>query len=131
MRARSESANQRPSGSRRLAGDVRGQRLGAHRLRDVEIERLLQAADVDGDQHVGWAVLALGLDALGEALLREDGVDLDAGRLGELVERRRIEPRLAVGVDVDDAFGVSRKGSAERHGGERTESGASPAKINS
>src|SRR5215211_8696507 len=112
-----------------IGRDVRGQRLGAHRLRDVEIERLLQAADVDGDQHVGWAVLALGLDALGEALLGEDGVDLDAGRLGELVERRRIEPRLAVGVDVDDAFGMSRKGGAEGRGGERTETGASPSKM--
>ena len=77
------------------------ERLRLDRLGDAVLHRVFEAADVDGQQHVGGAVGALGLDALLEAGARRDDVDLDAGVLGEGVEQRLDQLALAIGVDID------------------------------
>ncbi len=56
------------------------------RLGDPGIGRLREIADIDGEQHVGGAVAPLGRDALDQALLGEDHIDLGAGLLGEGLE---------------------------------------------
>ncbi len=75
--------------------------VGIDRLRDVRLHGIVQAADIDGQQHVGRAVGAFGLDALLEAGARRDDIDLDAGVLGESVDQRLDQFRLAIGVDID------------------------------
>ncbi len=72
--------------------------------------RVLQTADVDGDQHVGRALGAFGLDALVEALRRRDQIDLDAGVLGEGLQQRLDQLGLAIAVEVDLALRERRPG---------------------
>ena len=69
-------------------------------LADACFLRLHQIADIDGEQKIGGAVAPFRRHALDQALLGEDHVDLDAGLLGEFLEQRVDEVRLAVGVDV-------------------------------
>ncbi|KIU01669.1 hypothetical protein QU38_00440, partial [Staphylococcus aureus] len=69
--------------------------------RKAAVDDVDEVADVDGHEHVGLGPLALGGDALGEALLHEDRVDGDAGLGGEGVEERPDQARLAGGVEVD------------------------------
>ena len=89
------------------------------RLRDAGLHRVLEPADVDGEQHVGRAVGALGLDALLEAGACRDDVDLDAGVLGEGIEQRLDQLALAIGVDVDLARLGERAAGAAIDGGSR------------
>src|SRR4051812_32887542 len=105
--------------------DVGGKDFGPDRLSDAEIDRFLKAADIDGDQYIRRAVRALGLDALGEALLGEQGVDLDPSGFAEFIERRRVEAWLAVGVDVHHA--LRRRGrddAQEGSGGKEPDEGS-------
>ena len=81
------------------------------RLGDAGLHGLVDAADIDRQQHVGGAVGAFRLHALLEARTRRDHVDLDAGVLGEGVEQRLDQLGFAIGVDVDLAVGGRRRGS--------------------
>ena len=81
------------------------------RLGDAGLHGLVDAADVDRQQHVGGAVGAFRLHALLEARTRRDDVDLDAGVLGEGVEQRLDQLGFAIGVDVDLAVGGRRRSS--------------------
>jgi hypothetical protein len=77
---------------------------------------LREVADVDGEHHIGGTVASFGLDALDQALLGEDHVDLDRGLVvGELLEERIAKVRLAVRIDVTKVGGVSdRSGEGRR-----------------
>jgi hypothetical protein len=56
---------------------------------------------VGGDEQIGRAVLALGLQALQQLVLAGgQQVDLHAGLLGELVQHRLQQVVLAGGIDV-------------------------------
>ena len=91
------------------------------RLGDAGLHGVVEAAEIDRQQHVGGAVGALGLHPLLEAGTGRDHVDLDAGVLGEGVEQRLNQLGFAVGVDVDLAVGGRRRGSesgeAKQRGG--------------
>ena len=82
-----------------------------NRLGDAGLHGLVDAADVDRQEHVGGAVGAFRLHALLEARTRRDDVDLDAGVLGEGVEQRLDQFGFAIGIDVDLAVGGRRRGS--------------------
>ena len=82
-----------------------------NRLGDAGLHGLVDAADVDRQEHVGGAVGAFRLHALLEARARRDDVDLDAGVLGEGVEQRLDQLGFAIGVNVDLAVGGRRRGS--------------------
>ena len=118
----SRRAYQWPSGSRYCGATTLSSTLGLDRLGDAGAHRLFEPADVDGEQHVGRAVGAFGLDALLEAVGGGDDVDLDAGVLGEGVEQRLDQLGLAIGVDVDLAglrergAGTARMAAAARDG---------------
>ena len=87
---------------RAIGGRDRGvERRRLDRLGDAGIGRLREIADIDREQEVGRAVAALGLNALDQALLGIDHIDLDAGLVGELFQQRVDQIRLPVGVDID------------------------------
>ena len=71
------------------------------RLGDAGLHGVVEAAEIDRQQHVGGAVGAFRLHALLEPRTRRDDVDLDAGVLGEGVEQRLDQLGFAIGVDVD------------------------------
>jgi len=81
--------------------DRRIERRRMDRLSDTGISGLREIADIDGEQHIGRAVAPFGLDALDQALLGEDHIDLDAGLLGEFLEQGVDQIRLAVRIDID------------------------------
>jgi hypothetical protein len=85
--------------------------IGFDRLRDAGSHGVLDAPDIDGEQHIRGAVGALGLDALFEARACGDDVDLDAGVPGEGVEQRLDELALAISVDIDIA-GLGERGAS-------------------
>ena len=87
---------------------------------------LREIADIDGEQHVGRAVAPLGLDALDQTLLGEDHIDLDAGLVGERLEQRIDQVRLAVGIDIDLA---SLGGLGARRGEEGKRSASAKARA--
>ena len=96
------------------------EQIGLDRLGDAGAHRVLQPSDIDGEQDIGRAVGALGLDALLKARACGDDVDLDAGILGEGVEQRLDELALAVGVDIDLArLGERGAGSSDCAGSHR------------
>ena len=101
-----------------IGGGDRGlQRGGIHGLREARILGLGEAAGIDGEEQVGRAVLSFGGEALVETGGGEHDVGLDAGLLGEGLEQRIDQPRLAIGVDVDLAL-RQRGGGGGDHTGE-------------
>ena len=88
-----------------------------HRLRETAVDEVDQVAVVDGHDQVGRRVLALRLDALGDAALDEDGIDGDPRLGGERVEERLDQAWLARRVDVDLAgLGERRRAAYGKRG---------------
>lgn len=94
-----------------LRGDVLVHHLGFDRLGDAELLGAVEAADVDREQDVGRRILAFRLNALAETARGEDHVGLDARFLGERLQQRLDEERLAIGIDVHLAVGEGRRGA--------------------
>ena len=90
-----------PIGAAQIGGHGGLQHIGLDGLGDIPIHQINEIADVDGHQHIGRGTLPLGGDALGHAILEEDGVDLDAARLGEGLQQGLDEAGLAGGVEAD------------------------------
>ena len=84
-----------------LRRDVRLQDARFDRLQEAGLGVVVQVADVRGQDRVRGAVCALGPEPLEHAVLHVSHVDLDARRLGEGLEQRLHEKRLARRVDVD------------------------------
>ena len=93
-----------------LRGQVGVDRGIVERLGDALFLRRGQPRDVDGEDDVGGRVLALGADALLQALVEEQHLRLDPGLRREGVEHRLDDVGLAIGVDVDGAVGERRAG---------------------
>ena len=73
---------------------------------------------------------AFGRDALDEAVLGEDHVGLDAGLVGERLEQRIDQIRLAVGIDVDLARLGGLSDATRRGAGDRSASAKARAEAN-
>jgi hypothetical protein len=83
------------------------------RLGDAGLGRGVDLADIDEQHHIGGAVGAFGLDTLLQTILEEDGIDLDAGVLGEGFEHGVEQSGLAGGVEVD---ALRQHGACEQAG---------------
>ena len=103
--------------------------VGLDRLGHALVDEIDEVADIDGHQHVGRRVGAFGGDPLRQAVLDEDGVDRDAGLLGEDVDQRLDQAGLAGGVEVDLAAAGAAAGKARA--ADRRRMAAPPPEIKS
>ena len=106
-----------------LRGHYLVEQGGLDRLGDTGLHRVLEPADIDREQHVGWTVGALGLDALFKTGGGRHHIHLDAGVLREGIQHRLDQLVLAIGIDIDLALrGGERRGTdRERtYGNQRT-----------
>ena len=105
-----------------VGGDVLFKGIGLHGLQHAAFLQGVQAADVDGQHRVGGAIVAGGLDLFQHALLGEHDVHLDPRFLGEGVEERLDQERLAIGIEVHFLVGsLGPGGGAEdSRGGDKT-----------
>ena len=105
-----------------IRGDRLFQHLGLDRLQHAGFLGTDQPAGIDGDQQIGGAVLALGLDTLDQLVgLGLDQIDLDAGLLGEILVERVVRIVMARGIDIH--LGGLRQGWREA-GSQRHEANA-------
>ena len=73
---------------------------GLHRLRQALVGQVEEVAEVDRHQHVRGRLRPLGGDTLGQPVLDEDRIDLDARGLGERVEEGLNQSGFAGGIEV-------------------------------
>ena len=109
------------AGIAELGGHDLLQRARIDGLREARILGLGQAAGIDGEEEIGRAVLALGRQPLVEARGGVDHVGLDARLVGEGLEQRVDQLRLAIGVDVDLALRLRRRREAGQRRDEDSE----------
>ena len=74
---------------------------GLDRLREAFVGQVEEVPEVHGHQDVSGRLRPFGGDPLGQPVLDEDRIDLDAGGLGERVEERLNQSRFTRGVQVD------------------------------
>ena len=90
-----------PVGIAQMGRHRRGQHRGFDRRQQVLVRIDGEPADIHGEHHIGRAVLALGLEPLGETLGGVDDVDLDPGLGSEGVQEGLDEEGLPVRVEVE------------------------------
>ena len=94
------------------------------RLEEIGLDQVVKVADVGRQDQVGGAVGAFGLEPFQHAFLQIHHVDLDSGLLGEGVEQRVHEERLAIRIKIDlgrrgaGCHGRQARCGAEDHGRE-------------
>ena len=79
------------------------------------------AADIDREQNISRAIGPFQFDAVGQAFLGKQHVDLDPRFFGEFCKQRLNQKRLAVGINVHLSGGERRAaGGHGNHAGKRT-----------
>ena len=81
--------------------DVGGEDVGGDGPRHARLDDLRQPRDIDGQDHVGGAAVALVLKPFDHALVDMGDVDGDPGLRGERIDEGLDQLRLAEGIDVD------------------------------
>jgi len=112
------AAGQAEPVARRVAkfGRDRGIQHGrGNRLRHTRVDHLHQAGNIDRHHQIGRAAAAFRHQSFDHAGPDKGDVDRDAGFLGEGIEQRLHQFRLAVRIDVD-LVGQRRKGGQQRGG---------------
>ena len=88
-------------GRSQFGGNAGLQHGGVDRCQEIEIGILAQAGDIDGEDHIRRARLALGFQALRQSFGCIDHICVDAGLGTEGIEERLKQELLTMRIDIE------------------------------